>query len=149
MLHHAGSRWWWLIVSGAAAINAYYFKPTGASLIIAMVIYLPVQGIFRHRKWRQVGVDVLAVLGGACVGIIPLACFYIWQGQWNQLAGTIPFFALKAVVPTALVGLVIYSLWMATLYTASADGAGAMVDLGWGACGANGGFWHVFNIFRF
>ena len=111
MLHHVGLRWWWLILTGGAAINAYYFKPTGASLIIAMVVYLPLQGIFRHRKWRQVGVDVLAVLGGACVGIIPLTCFYIWQGQWGQLARTIPFLALKAVLPIAVVGLVIYSLF--------------------------------------
>jgi hypothetical protein len=108
MLHHVGLRWWWLILSGGAAINAYYFKPTGASLIIAMVVYLPVQGILRHRKWRQVGADVLAVLGGGCVGIIPLACFYIWQGRWGQLVKTIPFFALKAVVPIALIGLAIY-----------------------------------------
>jgi hypothetical protein len=111
MLHHVGLRWWWLILSGGAAINAFYFKPTGASLIIAMVVYLPVQGILRHRKWRRVGIDVLAVLGGACVGIIPLACFYIWQGRWGQMARTIPFLALKTIVPIALVGLVIYSLF--------------------------------------
>jgi len=111
MLHHVGLRWWWLILSGAAAINAYYFKPTGASLIIAMVVYLPVQGILRHRKWRRVGVDVLAVLGGACVGIIPLACFFIWQGRWGQLTRTIPFFALKAALQTVLIILVIYSLF--------------------------------------
>jgi 4-amino-4-deoxy-L-arabinose transferase-like glycosyltransferase len=81
MLHHLGGARWWLLVSGAAAVNAFYFKQTGASVIIAVGIYVLAQPILRNRKWRQFGSDVLLLLAGGVIGLLPLIIFYTWQGR--------------------------------------------------------------------
>jgi len=81
MLHHLGGARWWLLVSGAAAVNTFYFKQTGASVIIAIGIYVLAQPILRKRKWRQFGSDVLLLLAGGVIGLLPLIIFYTWQGQ--------------------------------------------------------------------
>jgi 4-amino-4-deoxy-L-arabinose transferase-like glycosyltransferase len=81
MLHHLGGARWWLLVSGAAAVNAFFFKQTGASVIIAVGIYVSAQPILRNRKWRRLGSDVLLLLAGGIVGLLPLIIFYTWQGK--------------------------------------------------------------------
>ena len=91
MLHHLGRGRWWLVVAGAAAINSFFFKQTGASVIIAMGIYLLAQPILRHRKWRQFASDVILLLAGAAVGLLPLIVFYTWQGRLLGFLRQIPF----------------------------------------------------------
>ena len=93
--------WWWTFIAGALAINLYYFKPTGVSVVIAMVVYLLVQVIFRLRPWREFEVDVLSLVGGAVAGIMPLLMFYAWQGQIQHITGSIPatMLACAIVVP--------------------------------------------------
>ena len=81
ILHHLGGARWWLLVSGAAAFNAFFFKQTGASVIIAIGIYVLARPIMRNRKWRQFGSDVLLLLAGGVIGLLPLIIFYIWQGR--------------------------------------------------------------------
>jgi 4-amino-4-deoxy-L-arabinose transferase-like glycosyltransferase len=81
MLHHLGGARWWLLVSGAAAVNAFYFKQTGTSVIIAVGIYVLAQPILRNRKWRQFSSDVLLLLAGGVIGLLPLIIFYTWQGR--------------------------------------------------------------------
>jgi len=81
MLHHLGGARWWLLVSGAAAVNAFFFKQTGASVIIAIGIYVLAQPVLRNRKWRQFGSDVLLLLAGGVIGLLPLIIFYTWQGR--------------------------------------------------------------------
>lgn len=90
MLRHMGKSRWPLIVSGAAMINIYFFKPTGASVIIAIGIYLVLGPVFRIRKWRQFGSDVLILLWGMAIGFVPLVIFYLWQGQLPALLMRIP-----------------------------------------------------------
>jgi hypothetical protein len=86
MLHYAGGSWWWLIVSGAAAGNIYYFKPTGASAIIAMAVFMLVQLIPR-RRWADFGCDLASLLIGAVLGLTPLMIFYAGQKQMAVLFG--------------------------------------------------------------
>jgi 4-amino-4-deoxy-L-arabinose transferase-like glycosyltransferase len=81
ILHHLGGARWWLLVSGAAAVNAFFFKQTGASVIIAVGMYVLAQPILRNRKWRQFGSDVLLLLAGGVIGLLPLIIFYTWQGR--------------------------------------------------------------------
>ena len=91
MLHHLGGAWWWLLVCGAAAVNSFFFKQTGASVIIAIGIYLLAQPIFRNRKWRQFGTEILFLLAGAVIGLLPLIIFYTWQGRLFIFFINIPF----------------------------------------------------------
>ena len=81
MLHHLGGARWWLLVSGAAAVNAFFFKQTGASVIIAVGVYVLAQPILRNRKLRQFGSDILLLLAGGIIGLLPLIIFYTWQGR--------------------------------------------------------------------
>jgi 4-amino-4-deoxy-L-arabinose transferase-like glycosyltransferase len=91
MLHHLGGAWWWLLICGAAAVNSFFFKQTGASVIIAIGIYLLAQPIFRNRKWRQFGTEILFLLAGAVIGLLPLIIFYTWQGRLFGFLRNIPF----------------------------------------------------------
>ncbi len=91
MLHHLGGAWWWLLICGAAAVNSFFFKQTGASVIIAIGIYLLAQPIFRNRKWRQFGTEILLLFAGAVIGLLPLIIFYTWQGRLFGFLIRIPF----------------------------------------------------------
>ncbi|HIJ67597.1 MAG TPA: hypothetical protein HPP87_08545 [Planctomycetes bacterium] len=81
MLNHLGGSRLWLLISGAAAVNAFFFKQTGASVIIAIGIYVLAGPILGNRKWRKLGSDVLLLLGGGVLGLLPLIIFYTWQGR--------------------------------------------------------------------
>ncbi len=91
MLRHLGGAWWWLLICGAAAVNSFFFKQTGASVIIAIGIYLLAQPIFRNREWRQFGTEILFLLAGAIIGLLPLIIFYTWQGRLYSFLIHIPF----------------------------------------------------------
>lgn len=95
ILRHRGGPWWWLMISGGAAINAYYFKQTGVSVVIAMVIYVLAQPILRQRGWREMGKDFLGLGAGILVGLIPLSIFYIWQGCFVPFILEIPRLAIN------------------------------------------------------
>lgn len=100
VLRHIGHRWYWLLISGAAAINIVYFKPTGASVIIAMAVYLIAQPIFKHRSLKQTAHDILLLLAGAVIGILPLLIFYAQQGRLDTLYHATPGLkALSALFP--------------------------------------------------
>jgi len=104
MLRHYGRSRWWLILSGAAAVNAFYFKPTGVSVAIAMVIYLLTQPFLpapsdepnrlRYR-WRQMIEDINLLLIGSIAGLVPLSIFYIWQ---ERFGGFLLRFPASAVI---------------------------------------------------
>jgi hypothetical protein len=72
-------------------VNSFFFKQTGASVIIAIGIYLLAQPIFRNRKWRQFGTEILFLLAGAVIGLLPLIIFYTWQGRLFGFLRNIPF----------------------------------------------------------
>ena len=45
-------RWWWSLVTGIFAVNIYYFKQTGLSVIAAIVVYMVVSIAVAPKKWR-------------------------------------------------------------------------------------------------
>ena len=90
MLRHAGGSKLWLILSGALAANSYFYKQTGASVSMAMLVYLLAQPILRQRSWRDFLSDILLLLLGAFVGLIPLMAFYTWQGSLFYFIKKIP-----------------------------------------------------------
>jgi len=103
ILHHLGGGRWWLLVSGAAAVNAFFFKQTGASVIIAIGVYVLAQPILRNRKWRQFGSDVLLLLAGGVIGLLPLIIFYTWQGRLLIFLRQVPFIGYVIDVVNSLV----------------------------------------------
>ena len=98
----------WAVLTGAAAINIYYFKQTGASVIVAMIICLLAGGIFRTRQWRIIRNDILFIIAGAAIGIIPLVSFYTWQNQIALFRNTLPFSFLIMAIKLVVFFTVIY-----------------------------------------
>jgi len=90
MLHHLGGARWWLLISGAAAVSAFFFKQTGASVIIAVGIYVLAQPILRNRKWSRFGSDILLLFAGGVIGLLPLIIFFAWQGRLLAFLRGIP-----------------------------------------------------------
>ncbi len=101
LMRQSGGKWWLDFLAGAIAAWAPLFKETGASVIGAMGLFVIVQPIFKHRTWKQTGVDIMLLLAGAAVSMAPL---YIWIIGWNiQIA--LPFYfvwdAIAGLIPKA------------------------------------------------
>lgn len=80
IMRQLGGKWWLGMLAGAIAAWAPLFKETGVSAIGAMGLFVIVQPIFKHRTWKQTGVDILLLLGGAAASMAPL---YIWIIGWS------------------------------------------------------------------
>ncbi len=99
VLRQLGGGWWYAMLAGAIAAWAPLFKETGTSAIGAIGLFVLLQPIFRHRTWKQTGIDVVMLLGGAVVAMSPLYVWIIgWKVQislpysfvWETIAGLIP-----------------------------------------------------------
>ncbi len=120
ILYQSGGKWWLAVLAGAAAINTCYFKPTGASVIIAIAVFTVAQPMLRHRTWRRCFVDFALLTGGAVLGLCPIGLFYLWLGQLAAFFKSLPFTAIDIFAPLAAVVLVVsfliglcfrYRLW--------------------------------------
>ncbi|MBE3145046.1 MAG: glycosyltransferase family 39 protein [Planctomycetes bacterium] len=99
VLRQLGGKWWLGFLAGAIAAWAPLFKETGVSAIGAMALFVIAQPIFKHRTWKQTGVDIMLLLAGAAVSMAPLYIWIIgWKVQmalpfyfvWDAIAGLIP-----------------------------------------------------------
>lgn len=108
ILYQLSGKWWQALVCGAVAINICYFKETGASVIIAMVVYLIAQLVFRCHTIRQFARDYALLTAGALTGLCPVALFFLWQGQIAMLSITFPVIAVKAFFTLAVIIVPLY-----------------------------------------
>ncbi|MFC1782094.1 ArnT family glycosyltransferase [Planctomycetota bacterium] len=76
IFHQLGGRWWWAVLAGVFCIWAPMFKPTGLSVLGGVGLFVIVQGIFKHRKWKQTGLDILWIWIGIFLGLAPVC---IWK----------------------------------------------------------------------
>jgi hypothetical protein len=99
ILRQLGGKWWLGFLAGAIAAWAPLFKETGASAIGAMGLFVIAQPIFKHRTWKQTGVDIVLLLAGAAASMAPLYIWIIgWKVQmvlpysfvWNMISGLFP-----------------------------------------------------------
>ena len=99
IMRQLGGKWWLGFLAGAIAAWAPLFKETGVSAIGAMGLFVIAQPIFKHRTWKQTGVDILLLLGGAAVSMAPL---YIWIIGW-KVPLAMPFYfvwdAIAGLIP--------------------------------------------------
>jgi hypothetical protein len=73
-------RWIWAVLAGAFLSWGPLFKQTGMSAIGAVGLFVVAQPILRHRTFKQTGIDILLLLGGAAAALAPL---YIWIIGWG------------------------------------------------------------------
>ena len=103
IMRQLGGKWWLGLLAGAIVAWAPLFKETGISAIGAMGLFVIVQPIFKHRTWKQTGVDIVLLLGGAAASMAPL---YIWIIGWNVQTAP-PFYfvwdAIAGLLPKASV----------------------------------------------
>ncbi len=80
VLRQTGGSWWYSFLAGAIVSWAPLFKETGLSAIGAIGLFVILQPIFRHRTWKQTGIDIALLLAGATAAMAPL---YVWIIGWK------------------------------------------------------------------
>jgi hypothetical protein len=114
ILRQLGGGWWYSLLAGAIVSWAPLFKETGSSAIGAIGLFVILQPVFRHRTWKQTGIDIVLLLAGAAAAMTPLYIWIIgWKVQmalpysfiWNTIAGFIPKSQTSAQSPTYLSSL--------------------------------------------
>jgi hypothetical protein len=80
VLHQLGGKWWLAFLAGAFMSWAPLFKQTGVSAIGATALFVILQPILKNRTWKQTGLDIALLWGGAIAAIAPL---YIWILVWD------------------------------------------------------------------
>jgi hypothetical protein len=90
--------WWRVALGGALLINAFNFKATGVSAGVAVLGILGFGMIIRRRPLASIGRDIVLLLAGAYLGLIPLGIFYASQGRMNIFYASLPLLLLKLVV---------------------------------------------------
>lgn len=94
VLRQSGSGWWYSLLTGAIVSWAPLFKETGLSAPGAIGLFVLLQPIFRHRTWKQTGVDIALLLAGAVAAMAPL---YVWIIGWKVQASLPYSFLWEAV----------------------------------------------------
>jgi 4-amino-4-deoxy-L-arabinose transferase-like glycosyltransferase len=94
VLRQLGGGWWYSFLAGAIVSWAPLFKETGSSAIGAIGLFVILQPIFRHRTWKQTGIDIALLLAGAVTVMAPL---YIWILGWDVQTYT-PYWWVTATI---------------------------------------------------
>ncbi|MHC5088773.1 MAG: glycosyltransferase family 39 protein [Planctomycetota bacterium] len=98
----------WLGLCGFFALQPYYFKPTGMSIVFAVVFYLLGSRVLA-RNFKHLWVELLYFLRGYAIGMIVPGALFIWLGVLPKLLRTFPPVAIAAAaVILFLTGLPIY-----------------------------------------
>lgn len=103
-------KWWWKVLTGAALINVYYFKPTGVSVIIAVIVFLVVGVLLHRQKFVEFLQEMVLMLGGGIAGLVPLFVLYSFGGGLNGFLKTVPVLCLKLAL---VFGVVSATVWAA------------------------------------
>lgn len=98
----------WLLLTGAALIWPYYFKATGLTVDIAFSLYFLGRAVLTKISFRQFQRELLLLVGGALIGILPLPAFFLWQRQPGILPDSLPFLILKSIVVLDVLGIGIF-----------------------------------------
>jgi hypothetical protein len=98
----------WLLLTGFFALQPFYFKATGISIAIAIVLYL-IGSNSVTKKWKPLCHELLYFLGGYAAGLVVPLSLFLWQKQPAQLLNTFPAAAFQ-------VGLVLTLCLMAAVY---------------------------------
>jgi len=100
---------YWLLLCGFFAMQPYYFKPTGMSVVFAIAAYLLLKNII-SRNWKTLWIEPAVFLCGYVFGLVIPGSLYAWQGIIPKLLKTFPPMAvllgtgilLLAGIPQAL-----------------------------------------------
>jgi hypothetical protein len=95
MLYGYSQKRFWLILSGFFSVQPYYFKPTGLSILIALLVFI-VAGNTLSKKPIQLALDLAFFLTGYAAGLLVPGSLYIWQNTFSSILTTLPAVMLEA-----------------------------------------------------
>jgi hypothetical protein len=98
-LRQSGGGWWYSLLAGAIVSWAPLFKETGTSAIGAIGLFVLLQPIFRHRTWKQTGIDIVLLLAGAAAAISPVYIWIIWRDVQISLPYSFAWEAIRGLLP--------------------------------------------------
>ena len=109
LLYEFSQKRFWLLLAGFFALQPFYFKATGLSVVIAIILYMLMKNAVA-KKWKLLYTELLSFLIGYTMGfIIPLSLF-IWQRQPGKLLHTFPAIAFQlGLLFLLLLPIVIYA----------------------------------------
>lgn len=109
LLYEISQKRYWLLLTGFFAIEPFYFKATGISIVIAIVLYILLKNTFAKRG-KLLCLELFLFLAGYAAGLtIPLSLF-LWQKQPGRLLQTFPVIALiGGLILTSVLSIVIYT----------------------------------------
>jgi hypothetical protein len=88
------SKKWLMVLCGFFAVQGYYFKPTGISIVAAVILYLLIHRSL-NRRWKGLFADLLLVLHGMMAGLIVPASVFLWQQRMDMMLTTFPVAAIR------------------------------------------------------
>jgi len=101
---------YWVVLTGFFAVMPYYFKATGVSIVIAIVLYLLLKNLF-SKKWNALCFEMLLFLCGYAAGLILPGGLFLWQKKTELLAKTFPVTALQLGVVFVVFLLIVFYGW--------------------------------------
>jgi len=84
----------WLILCGFFAVQPYYFKPTGLSIVIAPVIFILTANLLR-KAFKRLAMELGLFIIGFAAGLLVPGTLYLWQGIPKGLLRTLPAVMLQ------------------------------------------------------
>ncbi|MFZ9012293.1 MAG: ArnT family glycosyltransferase, partial [Anaerohalosphaeraceae bacterium] len=95
VLYEYSQKRFWLVLSGFFAVQPYYFKPTGLSILIALLVCI-VAGNTLSKNAKQLALDLALFLTGYAAGLLVPGSLYIWQDSFSSILRTLPAVMLEA-----------------------------------------------------
>lgn len=99
---------YWMVLAGFFALGPYYFKATGISIVIAIVLYVLTKNLF-SRKWKALCLEMLLFLCGYAAGLVVPGLLFLWQKKPELLLRTFPVTAFQIGASLVVFLLVIYA----------------------------------------
>ncbi len=93
LLYEITQKRFWLLLSGFFALQPYYFKATGITIVIAIVLYMLIKNT-AAKQGKPLIAQLLVFLAGYGGGLIVPLSLFVWQKQPGHILHTFPVFAL-------------------------------------------------------
>jgi hypothetical protein len=94
----------WLILLGFFAVQPYYFKLTGLSIVIALVFFITAANVFR-KAFKRLATELGLFAIGYAGGLLIPGALYLWQGIPATLLRSLP--AVMLQVGCVFAGLIL------------------------------------------
>jgi hypothetical protein len=93
-LHFISRQWFWMVISGMFAINIYFFKETGVSAILSILVVMFLLPLFKVITWKLWCQNMGLLVIGGMIGVLPSFILFASHGEGRTLIRKVPFMAL-------------------------------------------------------